>query len=983
MTGESPPISNDQEHQRLLTALRESEILRELAELLTASLDLKRILHVLVKRTTEVCEVERCSVWLLEEDRGVFRPAAYHLSSAHLNSKAISAADQVWYQGSLLFDDPEIYRLLQEKGMIVLEDLHAHSRVRTIAETFLVRSVLLVALIREGHLVGMLSLDDPGKMRTFSAEQQQLARAIGQQAALAIDNARLYQQAQTEQKRAERLIGRAQAIYQVAMAVNSGEDLSAVLNIAVQHLVRGLDADSGAIALLDRDTLRLVSITEPQQNSQSGEAKLHNSIHLAELPNCSQAAMTGNPVFVTAQQAEGAEKLLRHELGLENVIIVPLMVGTNHPGERSTTAAREVPTRDAQLHSLRCVGLALVSYKTLFHPSRGQYAFAQDIAAQCALAIEKAQLLVDARQAAALATERANTLDAIFHAMTEGIAVLSQDGQVLIRNNAASHFLGESLNSTDQLKELLKRHPAYTLDGQPITTDYFPLFRALRGERIRGERFVTKRVDGVERVVELNIAPLFDSTEKQTGIVSAFRDITEQTRIERRIHQALETMLHIAVAVSGITEIKDILRSILEMTLTTMNCDRGSVYLYDEDQQSFTPLLSVGFSSEAEEHWLSEQGRWLSPEASKYKEAQAQLMEGFAILLNPEQYPYLPDLLNDNLILATPITYSDRVLGLMLLDRSSIPTYDTELEQGQPHEFTIWDMAVIEGIAQLAGLAIEQARWQQEATDARTSESAMREANALKDEFLSITAHEFRTPLTIILAHSQMALRTLRRTTDTLRWTTDQEQTSTTLNESLSIIEKQAKQLTNIVNTFLEVTQINRGQLMLKSEEVDLASIAEQVATNHSATSADHEIRCIIEPCERPYLVKGDSARLTQIITNLMQNAIKYSPLGGPITLSLHQRTAIKGKALIETCVADTGIGVPKEAQPRLFERFYRAPNIEGSNTRGIGLGLYVVAELLHLHGGTIHVESSGVFGEGSRFIFTIPLLEREIENSD
>ena len=317
-----------------------------------------------------------------------------------------------------------------------------------------------------------------------------------------------------------------------------------------------------------------------------------------------------------------------------------------------------------------------------------------------------------------------------------------------------------------------------------------------------------------------------------------------------------------------------------------------------------------------------------------------------------------------------------------MLDCSETLEYGiTAKTDPQPHyrEFSIWDMAVIEGIAQLAGLAIEQARWQQEATDARTSEAAMREANALKDEFLSITAHEFRTPLTIILAHSQMALRTLRRTTDTLRWTTDQEQTSTTLNESLSIIEKQAKQLTNIVNTFLEVTQINRGQLMLKSEEVDLAAIAEQVATNHSATSADHEIRCIIEPGEGPYLVKGDSARLTQIITNLMQNAIKYSPLGGPITLSLHQRTGNKGKALIEVCVADKGIGVTKEAQPRLFERFYRAPNIEGSNTRGIGLGLYVVAELLHLHGGTIHVESSGVFGEGSRFIFTIPLLEREM----
>src|SRR5713226_6895931 len=431
MTGESPPISNGQEHQRLLTALRESEILRELAELLTASLDLKRILHVLVKRTTEVCEVERCSVWLLEEDRGVFRPAAYHLSSAHLNSKAISAADQVWYQGSLLFDDPEIYRLLQEKGMIVLEDLHAHSRVRTIAETFLVRSVLLVALIREGHLVGMLSLDDPGKMRTFSPEQQQLARAIGQQAALAIDNARLYQQAQAERRRAEQLIDRARAIYQVAIAVNSGEDLPAILEIAINHLVQGLNADGGSIALLESDTLHLAS-----SSTQQGILSTQTTAVLAELPNCRHAAHVCTPLFVAAEQVEGEEITLFRKLSLNNAMIIPLMIGMVSKNKQETNPI-------ASTNASRCVGLAFVNYRAPdFYPSEGQLVFAQEIAAQCALAVEKARLLADAHEAARLATERANTLDAIFHTMTEGITVTNQQGEVLILNNAASHFLG-------------------------------------------------------------------------------------------------------------------------------------------------------------------------------------------------------------------------------------------------------------------------------------------------------------------------------------------------------------------------------------------------------------------------------------------------------------------------------------------------------------------------------------------------------------
>ena len=107
-----------------------------------------------------------------------------------------------------------------------------------------------------------------------------------------------------------------------------------------------------------------------------------------------------------------------------------------------------------------------------------------------------------------------------------------------------------------------------------------------------------------------------------------------------------------------------------------------------------------------------------------------------------------------------------------------------------------------------------------------------------------------------------------------------------------------------------------------------------------------------------------------------MQNAIKYSPPGTPVTVSLHQHRSPTGQWQAEVSVKDSGIGVPKEAQPHLFERFYRAPNTGASQTRGVGLGLYVVAEFLRLHGGSIRVESSGVIGEGSRFIFTLPLLE-------
>src|SRR6266480_883447 len=779
MSVDQPAPPNIQEHQRLLAALRESEILRELAELLTSSLDLNHILQVLVKRTTEVCQIERCAVWLLDDTRNLLRPATYYLSSQELNNHDIMAADHIWNRSALQFADPVVQRLFKENGQLYLEDLTKEPSMKTVADTFLVRSILLFALVREGRPVGMLTLDEPGKIHTFSPEQIQLARAISQQAAMAIDNARLLQ---------------------------------------------------------------------------------------------------------------------------------------------------------------------------------------------------------DAQQAAKLATERANTLDAIFHAMTEGISVLDLEGHILLRNNAAASFLGKDRYAKDRLEEVLNRHPTYTIQGQLITGDEFPVTRALRGERIRGERFVTTRADGNERILEINIAPLFDASKQQIGVVSAFRDVTEQIRSEQRIRQALDTLLHVAEAVSGITEIKDILLGVLERALVTLNCERGVVQLYDEEQHRFTPLFSIGFSHETEQQWFEDQRVWLQTLSKQNHSFQEQLLAGHATLINTDQCLHQPNPFDHLMILAAPILHHNRLHGIISLDRSVYPRHDTALQpleqrQRSQKDFTLWDLAVTEGIAQMAGLAVDQALWQQEAVHARASEAAMREANALKDEFLAITAHEFRTPLTVILAQSQLVTRTLKRMSDQAL-----EAGITKLPQvidNLSVIEDQAHQLTNIVSTFLEVSRLNRGELTLHFEEVDLAALTEQVVLHYSTLSREHRIGCIIESSERPYLVMGDSARLQQIIANLVENAIKYSPLGGTIKVFLHCYASNEGKATIEVCVEDNGIGVPKDAQPRLFERFYRAPNIERSNTRGIGLGLYIVAQLLKLQDGSICVESSGIPGEGSRFIFTLPALEK------
>ena len=958
------------EHIRLRDALRESETLRELSELLASSLDLEHILKVLVKRTTEVCEVERCAVWLLEDERGTLRPKTYSLSSPMLDRKIIKAADALWYRSSLPADNPVVQRLLQSERMMYLEDLGAEPSMKNLADTFLVRSTLLIALIREGRPVGMLSLDDPAQARSFTARQLQLARAIGQQAAVAIDNARLYRQAQTERQRAERLIERARSIHQVALAVNASEDLSTVFRLAMDNLVHALGADGGAIALIEGDELHLASshfgYTSPGLNGR---------VQLARLPNCHHSASTGQPLYIKEEEIEGEEILFYRQVGLRNTIIVPMIV--------SASAINQHVVNETHLNIPdRCVGLAFVNYFThKFQPTGGQVAYAQDIAAQCALAVEKFRLLSEVREAAAQANERATTLDAIFHAMTEGITVSDMQGNVMVLNNAASHFLGMPKNYKSHLDTFLRRYPSYTVDGRPMPDEEFPLTRALHGERIRNERFATRRIDGEERILEVNIAPMLDSQDTQIGLVSAFRDVTESIRAEQRIRQALDTMLHVAESVSGVTDVNAILHTVLERTLTTLNCEQGAVQIFNEEQQQFVPLFTIGFSKEDEAQWLKDQRIWLEPQPEAYHGFFRQVMDGHATLINAEQYPYQPNPLAHTIVLAAPIKHNGRVHGLLLLDRSMPrPVADgnaitSESGQQERHEFSIWDIAVLEGIAQLAGMAVDQALWQQEAFAARNSEAALREANQHKDDFMAITAHEFRTPLTVILAQSQLIARNLAPLQKEAVETNQAVLAKATTN--LGIIGEQARYLTGIVEAFLEASQIASGQFSLSSlADVDLADVARQVIQQSSSSNPEHTITCIIEPCDRPYLVKGDGARLRQVIGNLVENAVKYSPFGGPVTLRMRHCVNSQRKPLIEVCVDDKGIGIPPEALPRLFERFYRAPNTSHSNTKGIGLGLFLVARLLRLHGGEISAESSGMFGEGSRFIFTLPALE-------
>jgi CheY-like chemotaxis protein len=184
------------------------------------------------------------------------------------------------------------------------------------------------------------------------------------------------------------------------------------------------------------------------------------------------------------------------------------------------------------------------------------------------------------------------------------------------------------------------------------------------------------------------------------------------------------------------------------------------------------------------------------------------------------------------------------------------------------------------------------------------------------------------------------------------------------------LIERQSRHLTRIVNDLLDLSRVVSGKIVIKRQLIDLRSIAEQSLEILRASARAHEVSVTIEAPDEPLHVNADPVRIDQILNNVLGNAIKYTPEGGHIVISLHSED---GQAVI--CVEDDGVGIAPERIGAIFELFAQAENAIGRSQGGMGIGLALVRNLVELHGGSITAESDGI-GKGCRFTIRLPLAD-------
>ena len=541
-----------------------------------------------------------------------------------------------------------------------------------------------------------------------------------------------------------------------------------------------------------------------------------------------------------------------------------------------------------------------------------------------------------------------NEIDHLLNVFYEGVCYLNAQGEIQYTNAAArSHWE-------------IEQHKKRAMTGQSV------VMRALAGEEVRHELMQISR----EKSLFVNAMPLLTENSVR-GVIVTSQDVSEHVTLEQSARKALDIFIEAMMDTASVTDVNESLRRIATLLPQLLYIDNSIAFRVNEQTGKISFIGMFGSSEQNEKEWQQE----LSA-----------LVYNTQMAVNEESLPYLQALRmmraikvefstngkNNNprnlrAAIYAPVVIDGHVVGLLGVERHR------PLGQSETY-FPQWSIDLLTALARLASMTYEKQLLHASEEQLKNEGAALRALLDRKEEFLLLATHELKNPLTAILGQAQVLHRRISRT---IQHGSDQQ--AHELVRGLESIEHQTRRISHMINTLMEVSRVDLDRMELDVQDVDLLQMVRRTLKDNLPLAPQHEMVLFVNGKSIPILkddeevdvavhVRGDEHRLEQVVNNLISNAIKYSPNGGPITVTLKQTSNN-----VELKVEDRGIGIPPEERARLTERFYRAENAQATTSKGLGIGLYLVNTLIQQHGGTITIASEGIPGKGSIFSVTLP----------
>lgn len=621
-------------------------------------------------------------------------------------------------------------------------------------------------------------------------------------------------------------------------------------------------------------------------------------------------------------------------------------------------------------------------------------------------------------------------LEALLDQLPNGVAFYDTSG-VLIRVNPAGERITRRPPIPGETQEIrLSRYEMRRPDGTPMPLDESPSGRALQGEVVSRMECIIDGQHGRDTWLRCSSAPLRDERGAIQGAVVIYDDITDERLLtgEEAHQRALAAaMIEHTFSSMAVFDVSDAFRCVRhnDNFLHLMDSRfeaRGSVVgvpldelfegdslaqvreIYERVRATGEPYVNYEFSVEVP----PESRRWfrirLTPVRDESGTIIGLLMVVFEIteLVTAREtsrrhanelsaiIEAMPEAVmlaerNGHVVLSNSAAM--RILGHVVTDfpaRDSGATFHSYSSEGRrldPKDLPLNralqgetvvsqelvyqrnDGTRIDLLTSAAPVDLDDTGQITAAVAIFQDISRIKELERQRDDFLGIAAHELRTPLATVLATLQAFLRRIQKNPG------EQAIAPDALVSGLERMYRQSQRLNKLVSDLLDATRIRTGKLIYELEPCDLVQVVSDAVAGQVAANPDRAITLTLP--DESVMVMGDGFRLSQVVDNLVSNALKYSQADMPVTVSLKvegQRAKLR--------VADKGVGIPPENIKQLFTRFYRVPGIDVQSGAGVGLGLglHITGSVIERHGGRIKVRSTP--GKGSTFLVSLPLLE-------